>query len=1745
MNKEIGRKITSLTLLSILLASGGTFAMPGAIPVAEAAHNANLFVSAENSQFSNYFAGPQVIEVVVNDNDIRSLDDDHGEPDVTVNGNKLRMAQTTDGNWYGYFASRVQAQAADATQGATSGEGLDFGEFCDETTSATILGVSYSQTVGVSIRKDVATEATNGNTAFVACTTALLAGGATLNHVVRENKTLNLTPPSTLDGQIGVAVNTWPTIQLYDISVGGNVVVTYNKGGGSQTTTLTFDTIPSNVINTVLDRATYPLSAQVHVTMTDPQLSIDPTDEDSWTWDTDGETAGKNRLFYQLFDENGAADVLTSAGSQDLLGNLTTLMFEKNGKVTVDTDAQGAVVVAFGDNDDEVFTTAVTPNTGGAFSQLMTFVELTPKGGVLANYDESDNANLDVTATAERGKSATLRYNDVSKSIVVGFGFGSIDINAPDGEWNSGEEIPVTLVDSDANKNSRADEDLDLNDPSVALIPTLKIGNPFTLQDGADFAIVGRLSTATDNSTARFTINTALAATKHLGLGPEAVSEVQTFSQRAILNTTFPAYTNGTVLVVNNPPGTSNADSALIVDLESGTTQKTLKNLRDALLDTTTTGGKKGINLFNYDLRSLNNTGAITKVDAYLLVNVSASTTANEFVIGAESATTTGTCAAADGFGCAADDTSEIRAISIANATANKGLIAFNTTSGALTAAAVADITLDAIYRGTGTAENNAIGLMFLFNQTGNFTINVSKDSPIVADFFSVGISGDGFNSVQRTNNAIYRFELEETGDNTSTFIGTAEFTMLNQLNIFDIPLYTALRTIDDEVTFIVHDDSDDEDSPRINYADLGQDGGVTFISDQQAAGTHSGVVSFDKDTYKLGDTVTVTLEDADLNVDSDLIDIYVTVAPAVGEGASDTVGEAGLGSYSNGDAFGRLMDITFDDGRWVKGGTGNTCDDVSATLDDGLDDAGFSLIETGTATGVFNGDFLLPADYCNVSATPDTRSSVTGVDIEVNYVDFRDASGQVIEVGDGAGVRASTGSVSLDRTIYPVPFGKLADFGGTTGDTTSGGFSVFPVHVSGVGTEVDDPDKTLAEGDLTVIIRVTDPDFDISFVGEDVINVNTTDTLAGAATNARGPVKVSVSRGSSEVTLAYAGGPAALVGTIDVGDNSPTTTVQLGPMTEIAPDAGIFETELVLLYTDGPADASCPATTSFTATDGGGALESDRFDFAAADGTEYCILQGDIITVEYTDPTDASGDTNTVTDSATFDLRNGVLQSDKSVYIIGADMIMTLIEPDLDLDSDTAESYDLDLIEWDSDADTLTMGDLGLEAAAFDPEPSDFRETGDNTGIFQVVIEIPNTLGGARLDRGEEIELEYTDWGPSGADFVGDEDEDINLTIYTSNFGATVELDQKVYTWTDKVFITIVAPDHNFDSNLIDEIGDTSIDQVTVATRGDKLKTYKLVETGTDTGIFTGEVILTGFSHDADGDTTTGAAGIDTDPRTSPASGGGPTNGFLKADDDDGLTVSFEFTEDETVVGSALIRWNIGEVQFLEASYPATGQGVLRVVDPDLNLNPEAVDNFDVDVWSDSDAGGIDLTVTETNEATGIFEGTVYFTVTDESSGHRLRVAEGDTVTGEYEDNTLPSPYTTADEIEVTATTFIGTVVPPLERAPASNPRVVDAFGNELDEVSVDQQVQITADLANGQDRDQPFAYLVQISKDGVTHSLSWITGSLAPGQSLNPAQSWTPTEAGTYDVQIFVWESVDNPDALSPPVETTVTVV
>jgi len=869
----------------------------------------------------------------------------------------------------------------------------------------------------------------------------------------------------------------------------------------------------------------------------------------------------------------------------------------------------------------------------------------------------------------------------------------------------------------------------------------------------------------------------------------------------------------------------------------------------------------------------------------------------------------------------------------------------------------------------------------------------------------------------------VYNIEVEESGDDTAVFEGGIEYVMVNNLNYDAVPSGD-LGFTSDSVTMWLSDGQTGSDAPRVKYNDTDSDGVNTPIADQADAATHSGSVSVDSDTYKVADTMTITLTDMDLNTDSSLIDVYITQA-------DDRVGD-------NDDLGTHILDVYFGDKEFNDG----------CSSDYGLTATGFQLTESDVASGVFTGTFQIPDKYCTLAfainaAATNTANSTTGTDIFVNYNDFRDAGGNEIETGDAASVNANTGSISLDRSVYPVPY-------------------------DGSTNQAHD-DTYLDYGNITVTVSVTDPDYDVSATGEDTIPA--------------GKVTIKGYRGTASNACLRCD----------------------FVLTETEASSGVFEYAFTL-----------------NATDKINAVQ---------------IRQGDVITAIYNDPTDAAGNAYSVTDSSTLDLRTATLMADKSVYVIGSDAIITLVEPDLNLDGGSIESYTLGLVNWDSDAGDVNLND-GTNTT-FDPEPSKFRETGEDTGIFQVVIEIPSKLGTTNLDRGEKIDLEYVDFGPSGEAMTGDSSSDVGLSIYTSNFGATVELDSKVYTWTDRVFVTIVAPDHNTDSALVDEIGGDST--LTAQTRDTKLTNYKLSETGADTGIFVGEITLIGMSHDSNGDgSNDGPYG------TQSATAAGPTDGLLKASEADGVTVSFEYTEDSTVVSSSLIRWNIGEASFTEDAYLSSSGAVIRVVDPDMNTNPDSVENFKLDVYSDSDSGGIELTVSETNESTGIFEGTVFFTTSDASGGHTLRVAEGDTITAEYSDHTLPEPYSTSDDIAVSATAVIGTTVPPLERAPVANARVVDAFGNSLAEVSVDQQVQIEADLSNGSDGEQAFAYLVQVQDgDGVTVSLAWITGSLAAGQSLSPALSWIPDASGTYEATVFVWESVDNPTALSDTTSVSIQVV
>lgn len=99
---------------------------------------------------------------------------------------------------------------------------------------------------------------------------------------------------------------------------------------------------------------------------------------------------------------------------------------------------------------------------------------------------------------------------------------------------------------------------------------------------------------------------------------------------------------------------------------------------------------------------------------------------------------------------------------------------------------------------------------------------------------------------------------------------------------------------------------------------------------------------------------------------------------------------------------------------------------------------------------------------------------------------------------------------------------------------------------------------------------------------------------------------------------------------------------------------------------------------------------------------------------------------------------------------------------------------------------------------------------------------------------------------------------------------------------------------------------------------------------------------------------------------------------------------------------------------------------------------------------------------------------------------------------------------------------------IEPLDRVDITNPRLVNSFGSQIsNQINVNQQVQITADVKNNQDKTQTFVYIVQVkNQNGVIITIGWISGLLGSGQTFSPALSWAPKISGEYTAEIYVWD-------------------
>lgn len=264
------------------------------------------------------------------------------------------------------------------------------------------------------------------------------------------------------------------------------------------------------------------------------------------------------------------------------------------------------------------------------------------------------------------------------------------------------------------------------------------------------------------------------------------------------------------------------------------------------------------------------------------------------------------------------------------------------------------------------------------------------------------------------------------------------------------------------------------------------------------------------------------------------------------------------------------------------------------------------------------------------------------------------------------------------------------------------------------------------------------------------------------------------------------------------------------------------------------------------------------------------------------------------------------VVQIDKSKFLMGEDMIVTVIDPVANKDGskrDYAGASDKSRLVIDSPHGRIDGYRL--------------EETGNSTGIFRGRIRIIGVridgsvmgteIGGARIDKtqgkggqdgaiacgpGQAIHIRYTNAVGIGA-----------ATVSGVAVNPDVEMDKKEYACLDKVDICVIAPHIAGDEEVPPVIGDNRQDcWVSISSSEGSIEGYRLTESETKSGVFTGVVSLTGLASMGDGELSEGIQYGET-------GGVGPRGGKLACGTDDEITVRVTSAFAEPVEVSARVR--------------------------------------------------------------------------------------------------------------------------------------------------------------------------------------------------------------------------------------------
>ncbi|WP_425411106.1 Ig-like domain-containing protein [Hyphococcus sp.] len=884
-----------------------------------------------------------------------------------------------------------------------------------------------------------------------------------------------------------------------------------------------------------------------------------------------------------------------------------------------------------------------------------------------------------------------------------------------------------------------------------------------------------------------------------------------------------------------------------------------------------------------------------------------------------------------------------------------------------------------------------------------------------VAETISVPVANDATGETETVT-------LTETGPNTGIFAGTVATT------------FGTTAGADNDGTF----NTQGGDTVTVTYNDaLTANGGSASPTDtSNVSGGASGVVSI-TDPSSPGDTLTIQVDDADLNTNSGVAETVsvAVVNDVTGEVENVTLTETGADTG----VFTGTVATTFGASAGANNdGSFNTQagDTLTVTYDDALTASGGAASPTDTSN--VNGGVT-----GTVSITDPSRPGET-LTIQVNDADLN-ANAGVVETINVATVNAVTGeaeTVTLTETgaNTGVFTGAVATtFGASAGTDNDGSINAqagdtitvaYDDALTASGGAASPTDTSNVNGGTTGTVSITDPS-----VPGDTLTIQVTDAdlnnNGGVAETIAVSVVNDVTGEVETVTLTETG--------VNTGVFAGTVTTTFGAAAG-ADNDGTFNTQsgdtVTVTYGDALTANGGTASPTDTSNVGGGAdgtisitdpsqpgdtlvVQVNDADFnenpGAADSMTVSVVNdvtGETETVTLTETgvntgifsanvstsfgtsagPNGDGAFNTQagdTLTASYDDFTGagetVSRSDTGNVtggVTGTVSITASINPG---DSLTISVNDADLNANPGVAETVTVS--AVNDVTGEAETVTLTETGPNTGVFEVNVSTvfgtsagTNNDGSFNVQNGDTVTATYSD----ALTAAGGTASPTAVAGVGGGFDGTVTITPSGNPG-DTLTIQVTDADLNTDGGVAETITVTTVNDVTGET-----EIVTLTETGVSTGVFEGAV-ATAFGT---------AAGTDND-------------GILNAQSGDTVTVTY--SDALTGAGGAATQTDTsnigGGVNGTISLTPALNPGDplnISVNDNDLNTDSGVAETIAVTVVNDVTGESETVTLTETGVNTGVFEAdapTVFGNGTGADNDGTFTVQNGHTLTGTYDD--------------------------------------------------------------------------------------------------------------------------------------------